>query len=79
MDYAAATATGEKYAGYLEDVRTLQADLDMIDRLFDYSDPFTKIKGVEKPYRTSWSGELDVSIQGQITIISALAIYKQWK
>lgn len=33
MDYAAVTATGEKYAGFLEDVRTLQADLDMVDRL----------------------------------------------
>ncbi len=79
MDYAAATATGEKSAGFLEDVRTLQADKDMIQRLWDYTNPFKKIEGVETPLRTSWSGELELAMAGQLDVITALATYKQWK
>jgi RHS repeat-associated protein len=79
MDYVAATAAGEKYAGFLEDVRTVQADRDMVQRLKDYANPFKKVEGVETPYRTSWSGEMHLSIDGQLTAINALATYKQWK
>jgi hypothetical protein len=79
MDYAAATATGEKYAGFLEDVRTLQADKDMVQRINDYKDIFKDVQGVETPYRTSWSGEMEFSMKGQSIVISTLAIYKQWK
>jgi RHS repeat-associated protein len=79
MDYAAATATGEAYAGFLEDVRTVQADKDMVQRISDYGDLFKKVKGVETPYRTSWSGEMEFSMKGQSVVISALATYKQWK
>ncbi|HMR85489.1 MAG TPA: RHS repeat-associated core domain-containing protein [Niabella sp.] len=79
MDYAEATATGEKYAGFLEDTRTVQADRDMVQRINDYTNPFKKVKGVETPYRTSWSLEMDLSMQGQLIVIGALAKYKQWK
>jgi RHS repeat-associated protein len=79
MDYAAATATGEKYAGFLEDVRTVQADRDMVQRINDYTNPFKKVEGVETPFRTSWSGEMDMSMEGQLVVIGALATYKQWK
>lgn len=79
MDYAAATTTGEKYAGFLEDVRTVQADRDMVQRINDRTNLFKKVEGVEAPSRTSWSGEMDKSMQGQLVVIGALATYKQWK
>jgi len=79
MDYANATATGEKYAGFLEDIRTVQADKDMVQRIKDYTNPFKDVKGVETPFRTSYSVEMDATMVGQSTLISALATYKQWK
>lgn len=79
MDYAEATATGEAYAGFLEDVRTVQADRDMVKRIGDYKDLFKKVEGVETPYRTSWSGEMELAMKGQEVVVSALATYKQWK
>jgi RHS repeat-associated protein len=79
MDYAAATATGEAYAGFLEDVRTVQADKDMVQRLKDYTNPFKDITGVETPFRTSYSVEMDGTMVGQSIVIGALATYKQWK
>ena len=79
MDYAAATATGEKYAGFLEDVRTVQADKDMVQRIKDYTNPFKDVTGVETPFRTSYSVEMDGTMVGQSLVIDALATYKQWK
>lgn len=80
MDYAAATGKGEKDAGYLEDVRTLQADKDMLSRIdhFTFLGPLG-LKGVETPYRTSLSGEMHMSMEGQSVAIGALMTYKQWK
>lgn len=84
-DYVDATGTGEKYAGFLEDVRTLKADRDMVarvlDLLGDIDNPFKKngVAGVDQPFRTSTSGEMRMALEGQLTVISSLAIYKQWK
>ncbi|MDO5655049.1 MAG: DUF6443 domain-containing protein [Flavobacteriaceae bacterium] len=77
MDYAA--AAGENYAGYLEDVRTLQADRDMVQRIDDFVNPFKSVNGIETPVRTSYSTEMDFSMLGQRVLINALATYKQWK
>jgi RHS repeat-associated protein len=79
MDYVAATATGEKYAGFLEDIRTVQADKEMVQRIKDYTNPFKKVKGVETPFRTSYSEEMDMALVGQRIIIDALVTYKEWK
>lgn len=85
MDYAKATATGEKDAGYLEDVRTVQADRDMVNRIDELvanSTPFGKqngTEGVETPVRTSYSTEMDFTLIGQKVLIGSLATYKQWK
>lgn len=84
MDYAKATASGNDL-GYIEDTRTYQAGVDMIGRLKDLkqdiANPFKKISvdGIETPFRTSVSGEMQVALEGQITVISALASYKKWK
>ena len=73
------------YAGFLEDTRTLQADLDMIERIDDlvlsFLNPFQDngVSGVDTPYRTSYSTEMDGTLLGQRNIIKALATYKQWK
>ncbi len=83
MDYAA--VAGENYAGYLEDVRTLQADRDMVARIdaltASFLNPFQSVgvEGVETPVRTSYSTEMDFSMLGQRVMIDALATYKQWK
>ena len=77
-DYADAIKKGGDYTGYIDDTRTYQADLDMLDRL----DTFTsggQLTGVDTPYRTSTSGEMKLSIKGQKTVIGALAAYKKWK
>ena len=82
-DYAA--AAGENYAGFLEDTRTLQADLDMVGRIDDLVDSFLNpfkengVSGVDTPFRTSYSTEMDGTLLGQRIVISALATYKQWK
>ncbi|MBK8712541.1 MAG: RHS repeat-associated core domain-containing protein [Niastella sp.] len=70
---------GRPYEGFLEDTRTVQADRDMVQRINDYTNPFKKVEGVETPYRTSWSGEMQLSMEGQGIMINALATYKQWK
>ncbi|HUM47857.1 MAG TPA: hypothetical protein PLD84_13080 [Chitinophagales bacterium] len=83
MDYL--EATGDNYAGYLEDVRTVQADRDMVQRIDDLvssSIPFGKQngpEGVDTPVRTSYSTEMDFTLLGQRIVISSLATYKQWK
>lgn len=64
---------------FLEDVRTVQADRDMVQRIEDYGNLSKDVKGIETPNRTSWSGEMELSMKGQSIVISALAIYKQWK
>jgi YD repeat-containing protein len=77
-DYEDAIKNGGDFTGYIDDTRTYQADLDMLDRL----DTFTnggKLEGVDTPYRTSTSGEMELSIKGQKTVIGALAAYKKWK
>ena len=83
MDYAAAAS--ENYAGYVDDIRTLQADRDMVKRIDDLvstSNAFGKQngpEGVETPVRTSYSTEMDFTLLGQRNVINALATYKQWK
>ncbi|MBK9273298.1 MAG: hypothetical protein IPM49_02005 [Flavobacteriales bacterium] len=85
MDYAAVVAGGEPYAGYLEDIRTVQADRDMVRRIDEVTSaflgdrPWGEIEGLETPVRTSYSGEMDASMLGQRLVINALATYKQWK
>jgi len=86
IDYS--EVAGVNYAGYLEDVRTLQADKDMIKRIDEFIlNNFYKIpgmalsgpSGVETPVRTTGSTELEGSLYGQRIFIAALATYKQWK
>jgi len=77
MDYAA--VAGENYAGFLDDVRTLQADKDMVQRIDDFVNSFKSVEGVETPVRTSYSTEMDFTMLGQRIMISSLATYKQWK
>lgn len=86
MDYAAVAS--ENYKGYLEDVRTLQADRDMIARIDDFiAKNSNKIpgmelsgpEGVETPVRMTTSPEFEWSLFGQRILINALATYKQWK
>ena len=83
MDYAAIQKNDKPgdIAGiaFLEDVRTVQADKDMVQRIGDYNNIFKKVSGVETPYRTSTSGEMELSMAGQEIAIGALATYKQWK
>ena len=78
----------DNYAGFLEDIRTVQADRDMVTRIDNflkknwYKIPGTKLEGpdgVETPVRTTSSTELEGTLAGQRVIINALAIYKQWK
>jgi len=64
---------------FLEDVRTVQADKDMIQRIENYKELFKDVEGVETPYRTSWSEEMQLAMKGQLVVIGALATYKQWK
>lgn len=83
MDYAA--VAGENYAGFLEDIRTIQADRDMVARIDKitaaFLNPFkaNTVEGVETPVRTSYSTEMDFTLLGQRIVINALATYKQWK
>jgi RHS repeat-associated protein len=82
-DYAA--VAGENYVGFLDDVRTVQADRDMVARIDKitaaFLNPFkaNTVEGVETPVRTSYSTEMDFTLLGQRIIISSLATYKQWK
>ncbi len=85
QDYEAATGTGYPSAGFIEDIRTLQADKDMLRRIDELTrsslNPLKSIKveGIETPVRTSYSFERDFSVLGQSIMIDALATYKQWK
>lgn len=64
---------------FLEDVRTVQADRDMVKRIHDYNSIFKDVEGIETPFRTTWSGEMEAAMKGQSILITALAVYKQWK
>ena len=77
-DYASATASGEAYAGYIEDVRTYQADVDMVNRLDAFSNG-EQVNGIDTPYRTTSSGEMKLAIKGQKLVIGVLRDYKKWK
>ena len=50
----------------------------MLDRLDTYTSG-GNLTGVDTPYRTTTSGEMELSIKGQKTVIGALAAYKKWK
>ena len=76
-DYAAAAP--DNYLGFLEDTRTLQADLDMVKRIDDFINPLKSVKGVDTPFRTSSSTEMMGAMIGQRAVIQSLATYKQWK
>ena len=83
MDYTAVAS--EDYAGFLDDVRTIQADRDMVKRIDDltasFLNPFESngVEGVETPVRTSYSTEMDFTLLGQRILINSLVTYKQWK
>ena len=85
QDYFNATNGYDNYTGYIEDIRTYQADVDMVDRLNTYKgqrlNPFKEVNlpGVETPFRTSWSWESGDASDGQLFVISALRDYKAWK
>lgn len=70
---------------FLEDIRTVEADRDMVKRVLDLLGDIEMMfikygtNGVEKPNRTSYSMEMKGTLEGQLTVISALATYKQWK
>ena len=85
-DYKAVAS--KDYATYLEDVRTVQADKDMVARIDNlleknwYKIPGTELngpEGVDTPVRTTTSTEMEGSLMGQRILINALATYKQWK
>ena len=38
-----------------------------------------ELEGIENPYRTTNSGEMKVSMEGQKLVIGALRDYKRWK
>ena len=78
IDYAPISKR-EDYAGYLEDVRTLQADKDMVQRIDDFQNPFKSVEGIDEPLQKSFTTENAGSIAGQKLLISSLATYKQWK
>ena len=77
-DYEDATKSGGAYAGYIDDTRTYQADVDMLGRLDTFMNG-GQVNGVDTPYRTTTSGEMELSVKGQKTVIGALAAYKKWK
>jgi RHS repeat-associated protein len=83
VDYA--KAAPDNYVNYLDDVRTLQADYDMVARIDELVANSTAFgpqngpEGVETPVRTSYSTEMDFTLLGQRMLISSLATYKQWK
>jgi hypothetical protein len=84
-DEVYAAVAGENYAGFLVDTRTLQADLDTVERIDELVDSFLNpfqengASGVDTPFRTSYSTEMDGTLLGQRIVIGALATYKQWK
>lgn len=72
----------ENYLNFVEDVRTLEADRDMVGRIKMALNPLisnSSIPGIEEPVRKSMSSEAIASLNGQLMMISALATYKQWK
>ena len=78
IDYAPISKR-EDYAGYLEDVRTLQADKDMVQRIDDFQNSLKSVEGIVEPVQKSFTTENAGSIAGQKLLVSSLATYKQWK
>lgn len=68
----------ENYAGFLEDVRTLQADKDMLKRINEYFNPFKSVEGIEESVRKSFSLAAFGTLIGQKIVIGAIASYKEW-
>ncbi|RKN76826.1 RHS repeat domain-containing protein [Ulvibacterium marinum] len=83
IGYSLATQSGLKSQGYIEDVRTLDADLLMLNRLEQVKDVKTlndwNDLGLEKPLRWDISGEAQAAMFGQKRMIGLLAEYKTWK
>ncbi|WP_350288847.1 DUF6443 domain-containing protein [uncultured Croceitalea sp.] len=65
-------------ANFIDDIDTYQADLDMLDRLSTFTNG-GKLTGVDTPFSTATTGEMNLSIKGQKLVIGALAAYKKWK
>jgi RHS repeat-associated protein len=71
---------------WLEDTSTIQADSDMIRRINSISDDqlygrekMTAVEGVETPYNTNYSHEMQNALISQKAAITALRDYKKWK
>ncbi len=77
MDYAEVVREGNPQ-GYVEDVRTLEADLIMVRRVDAVLNGLA-IQGVEEPVRADISGETEAALLGQRVVINWFAIYKRWK
>ncbi|WKZ58225.1 MAG: RHS repeat-associated core domain-containing protein [Cyclobacteriaceae bacterium] len=81
IEYSEAVKIGGPSQGYVEDVRTLQADIKMVERVNRALKGETAEKlGIETPWRTGkMSGETIAALQGQKTFIGMLALWKNWK
>lgn len=80
INYDKATAGGTPSKGFVEDVRTLNADLLMISRIEQFKEGSSASEmGLDTPLRYDISGETRNALRGQKFVISLLAEYKQWK
>src|SRR5690606_34043454 len=81
IEYYEATRQGGPSQGYVEDVRTLNADLRMLARVEGALNGGTASElGVEQPFRTGeLSGEGLAALNGQKAFIGMLASWKGWK
>lgn len=74
------TSASENYQGFVEDVRTLGADLTMLQQIDAVLGGATAGDlGLEAPFRSGMSGETRVALKSQKFFIGALANYKTWK
>ena len=80
VNYDLATSVGKPSQGFVEDVRTLDADLLMVSRIeqFEAGAPASEM-GLDEPFRDSMSAETKLALEGQKFVIGLLAEYKQWK
>lgn len=79
-DYA--NVASLNYKGFVEDTRTLTADILMVNRVnsvLTSSAPLARQYGLETPFRGGFSGEMYRALGGQSLFIGALANYKGWK
>ncbi|NCT16961.1 MAG: hypothetical protein COW66_06740 [Flavobacteriaceae bacterium CG18_big_fil_WC_8_21_14_2_50_34_36] len=80
INYDVATSKGGLSKGFVEDVRTLDADLLMISRIKQFEQGMTASEmGLDTPLRYDVSGETRNALRGQKFVIDLLAEYKQWK